>query len=250
MTEDGKDVQPAGASTDGANAPETKQEATQAPPESTPDKSQTQPLTPDAIAKMIEDKLAPIQEDAKRQIQRVKDKAGAEVEKANRRVADAENRLNQVRGKLKESNPDLATELENSDLKSRVEHYENQDKEDQVRQQMAQFDQTFKSNINQFITDMGIEPTDKRIDWGDDAPNYLEKQNRVMASLAKIHKTEAKKYQDSVAQQIKDAEARLRKELGLDSVDTSNSTAGRIPDDKKSASDWIKEGLQEKQRKK
>jgi hypothetical protein len=69
-------------------------------------------------------------------------------------------------------------------------------------------------------------------------------------SVAKIQKAEAGKALESVNQQIKDAETRLRKELGLDSVDTSHSVGSKIPDDKKTADDWIKEGLADKQKKK
>jgi uncharacterized membrane-anchored protein YjiN (DUF445 family) len=247
MSEDVKDnVQPGSVPEGTTSTPDSA--GTTPPPETTPD--QTQPLSQEAISKMIADAIAPIKETTARNIQSVKDKAAAEIDKANRRAGIAETTLNHIRGKLKESNPEFATELEIAELRTRDQHYQTREMEDQARQQQTQFDQSFKTNLNQFVTELGVDPGDKRIDWGDDAPNYLEKQSRVLNSVAKIQKAEANKALETVNQQIKDAEARLRKELGLDSVDTSHSVIGKIPDDKKTADDWIKEGLSDKQRKK
>jgi uncharacterized membrane-anchored protein YjiN (DUF445 family) len=240
-------VQPEGAVPEGTVSADDSAGTTPSPDAKT---DQIQSLSQEAIAKMIQDAVAPIKEVTARNIQSVKDKAAAEIDKANRRAGIAEITLNQIRGRLKESNPEFATELEISELRTRDQHYQQRDLEDQARQQQTQFEQSFKTNLNQFVTELGVDPGDKRIDWGDDAPNYLERQGRILNSVAKIQKAEAGKALESVNQQIKDAETRLRKELGLDSVDTSHSVGSKIPDDKKTADDWIKEGLADKQKKK
>jgi len=184
--------------------------------------SQDQPLTQEAVSKLIEDAIAPVKEATKREIQSVKDKAKTEVEKAIRKAELAENTLNQARAKLRETNPEVVAELEAAELKETVRHYQSRDAEEQTQQQLAQFDQTFKTNVNQFVTELGLDPGDKRIDWGDDAKDYLDKQSRILKSVTAIQKAETKKADEKRTQEVKDIEARLRKDLGLDSVDTGN----------------------------
>lgn len=184
--------------------------------------SQDQPLTQEAVSKLIEDAIAPVKEATKREIQSVKDKAKTEVEKAIRKAELAENTLNQARARLRETNPEVVAELEAAELKETVRHYQSRDAEEQTQQQLAQFDQTFKTNVNQFVTELGLDPSDKRIDWGDDAKDYLDKQSRILKSVTAIQKAETKKADEKRTQEVKDIEARLRKDLGLDSVDTGN----------------------------
>lgn len=184
--------------------------------------SQEQSLTPEAVAKMIQDAVAPIKDQASRDIQSLKDKSRTEIEKANRKAEVAENTLNQARAKLRETNPEVVAELEAAELKETVRHYQSRDAEEQTQQQFAQFDQTFKANVNRFVTKLGLDPSDTRIDWGDDAKDYLDKQSRILESVTAIQKAENKKADEKRSQEVKDIEARLRKDLGLDSVDTGN----------------------------
>jgi hypothetical protein len=199
--------------------------------------NQAQPLTQEAISKQIEDALAPIKEATKREIQSVKDKAKTEVDKAIRKAELAENTLNQARAKLRETNPEVVAELEAAELKETVRHYKSRDAEEQTQQQFAQFDQTFKTNVNQFVTELGLDPNDKRIDWGDDAKDYLDKQSRILKSVTAIQKAETKKADEKRSQEVKDIEARLRKDLGLDSVDTGNPVGATVKNDDRKLKD-------------
>lgn len=215
--------------------------------EVTPPVATPQPLTQEQISKMIEDAINPVKEAAKREIQSVKDKAKSEVEKERMRTSTTENLLKTVRDKIQTESPDLAKDLELAESKEKLSHYQRGEVEQQMSQQRETFDKSFREQVTQFTTSLGLDPNDKRLDWADDVPyDYLAKMNRIQTSIAKIQKEETKKAQDTVSQQVKDIESKLRKELGLDSVDTSNPGGlPKIPDDKKTGSDWIKEGLKE-----
>jgi uncharacterized membrane-anchored protein YjiN (DUF445 family) len=189
-------------------------------------KPETQPLTQEQVSKMVQESVALATETAKREIQSIKDKARAEVEQAYRRSQLAETTLNQVRGKLKEADPTFAQELEIAELRTKDQHYQQREAEDMARQQQAQFDNAFKNNLTQFITGLGADPKDPRVDWGEDAKDYLEKQNRILNSVVKLQKEDTKKTEDKRSQEVKDIEIKLRKELGLDSVDTTQPVAG------------------------
>ena len=65
---------------------------------------------------------------------------------------------------------------------------------------------------------------DKNIDWGDrDNLSLTDRQGKILASVGKIQKDNAKLADDTRKQEFTDLEARLRKDFGLDSVDTTTS---------------------------
>jgi hypothetical protein len=69
---------------------------------------------------------------------------------------------------------------------------------------------------------MEIDPSDARIDWATDATNYVERQKRILKSAAKIAKERQTKVQEELSKKLSDdITARVKKDLGVDSVDTS-----------------------------
>ena len=214
-----EDIQPAVVS-EGTPAPTEAAPVTEAAPE-------TQPLTQESVAQMVQAELAKATEAAKREIQSIKDKARAEVDQHLRKSQLAEATLNQVRSKLKDADPAFAEQLEVEELRVRDRAYRSQEQELAAYQQQAQFDQQFKQNLSQFVSGLGVNPEDKRVDWGEDAANYLEKQNRILASVVKIQQDESKVAATKRSQEFKELEMKLRKDLGLDSVDTANPTVAR-----------------------
>ncbi|MBU2177560.1 MAG: hypothetical protein KJ556_20910 [Gammaproteobacteria bacterium] len=211
---------------------------------------QTQSLTPEQIQKMINDALTPVVEGAKREIQSIKDKSKSEVEAALRRGQVPNKILSQVKTRIQEESPDLAKEIEIAELREKVGHYEGNEIANQTQQQQAMFAQQFQDQMNQFITTSGVDPKDKKIDWGDDATDYLTKQSRILNSVSKILKSREDDIKKTIEQQVKDAETKLRKELGLDSVSTTNQTPkSNKPDSEKTPNDWISAGLQKARKK-
>ena len=240
---DDKDVQPKG---------DVSQETPSVEAETpTPEPPQPQPLTEDVLKQRIDEAvgkaLGEQTEKAKREIQSVKDKSKAEIEQAYRRAYTAETTL---QGIVPELDEDTRNKLELHQLRGVAAQYQSKEQEDAQRQQMETFVQTFNSQMNQFITDAGIDPADKRIDWGKDAKDYFEVQQRVLSSVNKIQKENTKAADEKRSQDLKDLEAKLRKDLGLDSVDTSTPIAPRKDVGKMTPSELIKEGLKEGQKKK
>ncbi len=82
----------------------------------------------------------------------------------------------------------------------------------------------FESNIRQHIVDLGINPDDKEIEWGDrNNLNLTDRQGKILTSISKIQKNNVKLAEETRKQEFTALEAKLRKDLGLDKVDTTTS---------------------------
>lgn len=199
MTQDDKGVQTEEAST----AEQTSTEETQ-----------TQPSIEEQIAKAMGEQSEIIT----RKIQSASDKAvariGREADSTARITEDAMAALDATTGE----EPEVAKPKRQDQYRSQL---------DQRRQQEAAVKKTvdaFESNIRQHITDLGIDPEDKNIDWGDsDNLSLTDRQGKILASVGKIQKENAKLVKDEAEQKFKDLEAGLRKDLGLDKVDITTS---------------------------
>ncbi len=216
MPEDANSIQPEVAS-EGATStaiPEVKAEG-----------EQKQPLTEDTLNQRISEATKTFTEQveaAKRELQSVKDKSKSEVERALREAQVHKEALSSFKSGLGDIDPEVSKNLELAELKARDKARQTVDYEQLLAQQQQALLETFNSNLTQYVTDMGVKPDDKRIDWGKDAPTLLEKQQRILVSLGKIHKEDSKVAEDRQETAFKEREAKWRKELGLDSVDTSN----------------------------
>ena len=175
-----------------------------------------QSLTPELVREMIKESLATEREKIR---QSVADKSRFEFEKALKRASVAESTLQNI---IPELDEETKTKIELARLRGQAAQYQTKEQEDEARRQYEEFHQTFNAQMTEFITDSGIDPNDKRIDWGKDAKDAFEMQHRIHTSVAKILKENKKSEDEKRSQEIKDLETKLRKELGLDSVDTSN----------------------------
>lgn len=199
---------------------------------------QTQPLTEERIKQLIAEQV----EAGRRELQSFKDKARSEIESAQARAQLAEETLTSMETGLQETDPQAA---ELARLRAKDRFYQQRDAISKQQQTMTSFDKTFQDNINQFITNAGIEPTDKRIDWGEDAKDYLAKQQRILTSVSKIQKENQKTLESGLAQRQKDFEAKIRKDLGLDTEDTTTTASVGVDFQKLSPEEKIKAGLKE-----
>lgn len=210
-----------------------------------PEPAQTQPSAEEILKQKIDEAIAPLKsevEKAKREIQSTKDRALAEAERARKalqRAQWAESTIEGIRQNVGDLDPDVQAKIELAELRAKDKSYQTAEQEEQSRQQMNAFIQTFNSQMNQFITDAGIDPNDKRIDWGQDAKDYFDVQRRILASVNTIRRENVKMEQDNRVKEIKDLEAKFeakyaqtRKDLGLDSVDTSTPVGGGTNEDK------------------
>lgn len=203
---------------DGTPSPEAATPEVEAPP-------QPQPLTEERLQQI----LAEERESTRRQLQSEKDKAIAEVRReAEGRVRSAESRAQAIKSSLRGFDPETqsieqVTEL--AELRSQVSSHQTREQEEQARRGFYEVVDNFEANMTQHITDLGIDP--QKIDWGDrDSSNLMDRQRVILSSVSKIQKENAKVAEDRQKQEFKDLESKLRKDLGLDNVDTSTAGAG------------------------
>jgi hypothetical protein len=189
------------------------------------DEAAKQPTLEDVLKQVAEAKaeIARVAEEAKRSVQSAKDKARSEVESAQKRARIAEQTFTAAQKELEESDPGMARDLELA--RHRAELADNQQDELRRAQENAQasFHQKFVDNLTSSLKELGVDPTDKRIEWGLPDDDYFGAQKRVLASAAKVQKETVA----TLTKQVKDLQAQLKKAQNgeADSVDTSTGSS-------------------------
>ena len=172
-------------------------------------------------------------EEAKRSIQSAKDRARAEVEAAQRRALVAENTLSAAQRELAEADPGMARDLELAKYRAQQENLTQLQQQQALAAQRMSFHQKFVDSISESLKEIGIDPGSKDLDWGEDAPDYMEAQKRVLKSAAKLHKTNQETQVKELNKQIKDLQFQIRRLNGeADSVDTTNPAGSGSESDK------------------
>lgn len=227
MADDQKIVE--GAVLQGAVSKEAKAPEGVKPPE---------PLSEERVAQIVAEMVTKERGEIERHFQSITDKR---VAAAERKAAAAESRNEAVRKAYIQQNPAMAEKLKLADYEAQERFNTASEAEEQQKRELSDFDQSFSTTMTEHITGLGIDPKDTRIDWANDAENYTVKQKRILASVSKIGKESLKQREETMA---KDIEARLRKDLGIDSVDKTVSSG--VPKDWKDLSpeDKIKYGLE------
>ena len=184
--------------------------------------SPEQPITEEKVQEMLAQATKPFQEQLRR-FQSEKDKAISRAEKADRRASQMEQVLAATRQKIAETDPDAFREMRLTELEAKEKQQVTIEQEEKQREYIEELDKGFHGSLTEFITGLGIDPTDSRIDWAFDAPDYLPKQRRVLASVLKIQTENREK---TLKQQTKDAEEKARVESGVYSVDKTSPALG------------------------
>lgn len=215
---------------EGAVSQETTSQEGEASQEESAQKAETQPqtLTAEQIQKMIGDALAEQNREFSKTKQSLNDRIthlqGKLSEKSQ--AADTSGSvLDAFRDRLKDSDPEALKELELAELRARDQQYRQRETEQQQESQRVEFDKKFHGQLGELLDGFGIDPADERIDWGNDSKDYLEKQGRIFASINKIRGEQVAEEKTQRAKELEDFKNSLRKELGLDSVDTTNPIA-------------------------
>jgi len=200
---------------------ESTETGTQETDSGTEQQPQPQPLTEERIHQIIAEQT----DLARREIQSVKDKARSEVEAAQRRARLAETESAGYRSSFSGLDEETQRDVELRQLRGEKQYYQGLEVEEAQRRQFQQAIDTFHAQTNQFVTDLGIDPSDKRIDWGSHDEPLLQKQQRILASVAKIQKEDRKLSEGKLKEELEDFKKGIRKELNLDSVDTTQGSA-------------------------
>lgn len=225
MEQDDKVVQPGTASpnTTGQVAGADSTQATS--PEPTAEEKLAKQIK-EQVEKAVAKATAETTEKARREIQAAKDRARAEIETAQRKARMAETTLATTSQRVRELDPAVATELELAQLRAEMAARKQAEQEAEEARKASEFRSQFQEGLKEIVTDLGLDPTDPKIDWAEDAPNYLEAQRRVLKSAAKIKKESDQALRDSIQTSIKAEISKARTDLGLDSVDTTVSAGG------------------------
>ncbi len=176
-------------------------------------------LTPEQVKEMIKTSLA---EDRERIRQSVTDKARYEVEQALRGRQIAEGTLTGFKGRLGEIDSEMAKDLELAEYKAREKALQDAAQEATKMQEYNAFTEAFNSQTKKHLAELGIDLDDKGLDLAEDELIPLARRDRIDTSIRKILKAKEKAAEEKESQKMKDIEAKIRKDLGLDSVDTSN----------------------------
>ena len=229
-----------------ADDPIVEDNASQEGAEDKGEQSSPAQLSPEKITQMIQEQVNLAVESGKKEIQSVKDKARAEVEQAQYRTRLAEGTLTNVGKNLGDIDPDVRAKLENEQLRAQNTYYGQLAQQQEAEQARVLADSTFTSTLSQHLTQLGIDPNSTEIDWaGEMGADYFTRQQRVFSSIAKIQEKGKKAAETKEADMAKDIEARLRKDLGLDSHDASTPAAMTKDFKDLSSSGKIMEGVKE-----
>jgi hypothetical protein len=207
------------------------QEQTSQTQEATQTEGQTgqeqEPLTTDKVQQMIEQAVQLAKETGRRELQAQQDRNKAEqarAERAERRAKAAEGLLSSTRGKFSELDPDVAKDLELAQLRSEKEQKEEWEKEDNLRRQQAEMAQAIQGGLTAHLKELEIDPNDERIDWAEDAKNYVEGRTRFDASVAKILKENQKTVSAGFEKRLQDLEKKLT-DAGVEANSVSTATS-------------------------
>lgn len=185
------------------------------------------------IAKAFEVELpkqmAKVMEPLKREFQSTKDKSIAEVDRASKQAQEMYNSMMQA---ASGDDPEVRERLQQAGTMAQQRIAQQQAYEEMSRRKQKEFDTSFKDAHTQFVKELGIDPDDKAIDWGEGEGDYLEKTKAIQKSIAKIIKAKSKEDNDKVKKQLVD----------VNSVDTStpsNVSSSGIPTDMVRFRQWI-----------
>jgi hypothetical protein len=186
------------------------------PPPAEPTMKQTE------VQRLLADTEARAREVGRREMQAEKDREGAAFVRAQRRL---EAQLAAAQQSFSKLDPEAQKELELEQYRHRDVTQAQLDAEDYQQQQAAAQQQTVNATVNQFYYDLtedakelGVSPTDKRLNWGSQNEPLTTRNRKFHKSLNAAHKEDLDK-------QVKDRINAERKALGLESVDNTPNTS-------------------------
>lgn len=188
-----------------------------------------EPLNEERIRQMIADAVGQGKEFGKRELQSRQDRNRADMLRAERRVRGSEQILETMRSKIKELDPDAAKDMELAELRARAGEQQTLEREDASRQQAEVQAKAIHESIIAHLKEIGIDPNDKRVDWADDAMDYITGRSRFDASVASILKADSQTKEAKWEQRLRDIEAKIagaNVEANSVPTDTSGGVAG------------------------
>lgn len=190
------------------------------PPETPP--AEEQPLTKEQVQQMISEASAQAIEQGKeagrREMQGTKDR---EVAEANRKAREAQADANAYKTSFGGLDEEARKDAELARYQSRDRESQQLVAEDERRQMYQNTLDTFETNMTQYIADSGLNPKD--IDMGKQDDPLLTRQQNILSQVGKKQKELSTAAEADMEKRI---EAKLRKDLQLDSEVPPGSSGG------------------------
>ena len=184
-----------------------------------------QELLQKMVAEQTEKAVAEAKEAGRRELQSQQDRNKAELAKAERRVTLAEQALRATDDSLAKADPELAREVELARLRAERDGRSALDTEESTREQSEAYVKALRSSLESNLEALNIPKDDPRVDWADDAKDYLSGRARFDASVANIIKDNQQAAQTGLEKRLKDLENKLNETSNeANSVETTAST--------------------------
>ncbi len=216
-----KNVQEEKSSTEETTSEETKAE--------TKEESKEQPFSGEQearIQQMVAQASAEATKQAveagRRQLQSEQDR-NRNVES---RVRFAEGKANALETSFKGLDEETQKDIELAKYREMDKYYQSSAQEESQKQQETDFWGRINNQVLTNLDNLGIPRDDKRLDWGEGSRDLPEARARLDASVAKIIGENKKVAEDKMKDDFKTLESNLRKDLNLDSVDTTAGGGG------------------------
>lgn len=211
---------------DGAS---TEEQASQVEekPEETP---QPQPFDENRMRQIAEEAAAQAYERGRREMQSIKD---SEVARARYEAQQASRRADALLAQTRQTDPDLHEKLQNTDLRSRVASYEQQQRDEIERQNAIAVIKDFENDMVDLIESFGLKANDGRINWGDSNSMSLSQRLKVIKESAKQAYKEDFDAKKAEAEKQTEAQKKKkeREESGVDEHDISPGGSGGDSDE-------------------
>ena len=197
-----------------------------------PERQTPQLLTEERVMQMLAEREEKAKEIGRREMQAIKDK---ELREVSRRARLAEGRARSYEASFETLDEDSRKEVELARYREQDKIYRTQAQEESAGQVQEATLNRLKESLDEEVKGWGLDPSDKRIDYAEDAKDYFEGRSRFTASVRKI-----------VTEQRKVAESELEKRLtakidetitqktvdaGLESHDTSGGSGVSVGED-------------------
>uniref|UniRef100_A0A6M3KDQ8 Uncharacterized protein n=1 Tax=viral metagenome TaxID=1070528 RepID=A0A6M3KDQ8_9ZZZZ len=187
-------------------------------------------LTEEQVKKLIAEATAQIaeraREEGRREMQGRKDREVAEVQK---RARLAESRAKGYESGISSLDEESRAVLENARLRGENQQFQSMAQEEEARRAQEAYVERLQNSLTKNLETLGIDIKDKRVDWAEDAPDYLVGRGRFDVSVAKILKEDEGKRMSEFEKKQKESfaemERKMRVDLGLESHDNSSQAA-------------------------
>ena len=160
----------------------------------------------------------------RRELQSAQDRNAAERARLQRRAQTAERTLTAAKQQIERVEPEIAKDLELIGYREQDKELRALEQEEAAQKAQEEFHTQFNSGLQQYISAVGVDPNDKRIDWAADSKNYIEAQSRILASVSKIQKETTQATIISLESQLKELKGQINKvNVEANSVETNTS---------------------------